>query len=259
MSIPAFAAETASPQDGTKHDVESVIKQMKKAQSDGKITSEEQEIIFKDVPKAVVEQYNEIVDAESAEILETYYTNIPLDSDSELNDTQTFNLDCGAQLIVTTEIKKLSNREETTNSAITGILEKIGMYCYADSQAFGTTKHRETLKIYGAGYVKLTLDTTIKASSSGLQITKTHADSNSAGLLHDVSCKSKIEKASAGKGKTCKSKGGVRWYEDLVPVGHTSKKWRNLRCKFKVTSINKDKKKVYYTYSTEKWTSEYWD
>lgn len=100
--------------------------------------------------------------------------------------------------------------------------------------------------------------TKIKASNSGLTITDTSASSNSNGLMVDCSRKSKIEKASAGKGATCKSLGGVRYYENLIPYGHTSKTWTELRCSFKVTSINKSKKKVNFTYTTSKWNSSTW-
>ena len=282
FSVPSFAAETVSGDapdtDSTLTEsssvldeslseqeeeelLEDVITEMQDAQDDGSISKSEQTEIFSDIPVEVIDEYNDIAQEEAADIIEEECSDTEIDSNAVVHEKETYDLDCGAQLTIETDIVDIPDQEveeDTVSTEIAKIMDRFGMYAYANSQSYGTKKHCQKYTMVAGGTVKLTLTTTIKASSSGLKITGTSATSNSNGVCHDTSRKSKIEKASAGKGASCKALGGVQWYTSLIPYGHTSKKWQKLRQTFSVSSINKTKKVVNFSYSTKTFSSSSW-
>ena len=207
----------------------------------GTISKKEQKEITEDYSTEAIKEFNDIVDEELADVLEDEFSNMELSSEEQIT-TKSIDLDCGAQVVVTNEITKEDDSQEEAS-----LSDKVKNFFILEASAstasYGNFKYGTYIKVIGVGTVSLNVTNHLTASKSGLTIRKVTASTNSSGQMFDVGKNCKIVKKSAGKGQTCKTLAGVRWYCN-TPYGHLPKKWKKLTSSFKVTSINTSKKKV---------------
>lgn len=261
LSVPTFAAEAPIPsKENTQQQVSEIKDDLISArENDGKISKSEQNKIASEYSKEAIKEFNETIDEELEEVLSQECADVSYSTEGENSETKTIDLECGAQVIITTEITEIE--EDSSDLAEETAFSKIKSFFILEASAstasYGTFKHGTYITVVGVGTIKLNVTNTLKASSSGLKITKVSATTNSSGQMHDVEKKCKITKASAGKGSTCKTLAGVRWY-CTTPYGNLPKKWKKLTSSFKVTSINTSKKKVNYTCSVSSSSSNSW-
>ena len=256
MSVPVFATDGNLENESTEQEVSAIQEDLLEArENDGTISKKEQKEIIEDYSAEAIEEFNDIVDEELSDVLEEEFSNIELSSEEQIT-TKSIDLDCGAQVVVINEITKEDDSQEEAS-----LSDKVKNFFILEASAstasYGNFKHGTYVKVVAVGTLSLNVTNHLTASKSGLTIRKVTASTNSSGQMFDVGKNCKIVKKSAGKGQTCKTLAGVRWYCN-TPYGHFPKKWKKLTSSFKVTSINTSKKKVNYNCSVSSSASNSW-
>lgn len=256
MSVPVFATDGNLENKSIEQEVSAIQEDLLEArENDGTISKKEQKEITEDYSTEAIKEFNDIVDEELADVLEDEFSNMELSSEEQIT-TKSIDLDCGAQVVVTNEITKEDDSQEEAS-----LSDKVKNFFILEASAstasYGNFKYGTYIKVIGVGTVSLNVTNHLTASKSGLTIRKVTASTNSSGQMFDVGKNCKIVKKSAGKGQTCKTLAGVRWYCN-TPYGHLPKKWKKLTSSFKVTSINTSKKKVNFNCSVSSSASNSW-
>jgi hypothetical protein len=247
---------TITESESIQQEVEALSNNLNESRQDGRISVFENYAATYNVSQEAKEAFNELAMEQAKEEIDAL-PSIATNSDINIDETQTINLDCGAQLIIRTHSEDVAGQQST--GMIGKLLNTLIQSANAYDMTYGNKKYYQSATMISAGWVTVKSWTTVSASATGLKITKVSNESNSAILMNDLETKGMIEDQYANvAGTNCHSRVAVKYNGGVLGL-HSPSDWYNLRVTFTISKIDNVKKKIYYTYGKDTWYSSSWN
>lgn len=247
--------ESSAMNEVIQNEVDEISEDLTEARKDGKISFFDEIVATYDVSQEAKDAFNDMAMEQAKEEIGALPP-VSTNSEENINETKTIDLDCGAQLIISIYSEDVSS--DQTIGAVSQIFETIIQSANAYDMTYGTKRYYQSATTVAAGWVTIKSWTTVTASSNGMKITKVDCESDSALLMTDLEKKRIIEDQYADvAGSNCHSRAGVKYNIGAFGL-HGPSDWYNLRVTFTITKIDKANKKVYYKYDKDAWQSNTW-
>lgn len=236
-------------------EVEIISENLNEAREDGRISVFEDYIATYNISQESKDAFNELAMQQAQEAIDELDP-IVTSSDENIDETQSINLDCGAQLIIRMHSEDVTSEDSIgiVGKFFNTVIQSVNAY----DMTYGTKKYYQSATMISAGWVTIKSWTTVTASATGLKITEVSRESDSAILMNDLETKRMIEDQYADVvGSNCHSRVAVKYNEGVLGM-HGPSEWYNLRVTFTLSKIDKVNKKIYYTYGKDTWYSSSW-